>query len=263
MNLSEEELRRVVAEVVKNLGSDAPAPAPETSGGPVFGSVNGAVSAAEKAQAAFQDLGLEVRSRIIDAIRGVSADNAERWARMAVAETGMGRVEDKTRKNLLVAAKTPGVEDLRSVSYTGDKGLTLVEWAPFGVVAAITPSTNPVATIISNSIGILAAGNSAVFSPHPAAKGCVQDCVRALNSAIISAGAEAPKRSTVTNESFAESASKKLAQPMLVPASITILFAAFGISFSRKSFGCSRNSSTQGMETTRTEAPEGNSFAAP
>jgi len=69
----------------------------------------------------------------------------------------MGRAEDKAQKNLLCATRTPGVEDLQSRAYTGDKGLTLVEYAPFGVVAAITPSNNPAATVISNAIAILAA----------------------------------------------------------------------------------------------------------
>jgi len=213
MPINEEELQRIVAEVVKNLNMDsAPAPAGGGSGGPVFSSVDAAVNAAEKAQVVFQDLGLEARAKIIDAMRKTSVDNAVRWAQLAVAETGMGRVEDKIQKNLLVAARTPGVEDLRSVSYTGDKGLTLVEWAPFGVVAAITPSTNAVATIVSNAIGILAAGNSAVFSPHPAAKGCVQDCVRALNAAIISAGGPANLVSTIEKPTQ-ESTRELLAHP--------------------------------------------------
>lgn len=199
MNISEAEIRRIVAEVVRNLEpADA---APGTAAGPVFDSVDAAVNAAEKAQEVFQALGLEARTAIIDALRKISSENAARWAVLAVAETGMGRVEDKTRKNLLVAERTPGVEDLRTVSYTGDKGLTLVEWAPFGVVAAITPSTNPVATIISNSIGILAAGNAAVFSPHPASKNCVQDCVRTLDAAVRSAGGPANLVSTVVEPS--------------------------------------------------------------
>jgi len=185
MAISEEELRKIVTEVVRNLAPQADA---VPAGGPVFDTVDEAVNAAEKAQPEFQDLGLEARGKIIAAMREVSRSNARRWAELAVAETGMGRVEDKVLKNLVVADKTPGVEDLRALAYTGDKGLTLVEYSPFGVVAAITPSTNAVATIISNAIGILAAGNSVVFSPHPSAKGCVADAVRVLNKAIIAAG---------------------------------------------------------------------------
>ena len=194
MSLSEEELKKIVAEVVRNLAPQAEA---VSSGGPVFDTVDEAVSAAERAQPGFQDLGLEAREKIIAAMREVSRANARRWAEMAVAETGMGRVEDKVLKNLVVANKTPGVEDLRAVAYTGDKGLTLVEYAPYGVVAAITPSTNAVATIISNAIGILAAGNSVVFSPHPAAKGCVADAVCVLNSAIVAAGGPANLITTI------------------------------------------------------------------
>ncbi|HBA61445.1 MAG TPA: aldehyde dehydrogenase EutE [Elusimicrobia bacterium] len=190
MPLSEEDLKKIVTEVVRNLQSDAGAPA-SSSGGPVFDSVDEAVNAAEKAQPGFQDLGLVAREKIIAAMREVSRANARRWAELAVAETGMGRVEDKVIKNLVCIDGTPGVEDLRAVSYTGDKGLTLVEYAPFGVVAAITPSTNAVATIISNAIGILSGGNAVVFSPHPAAAGCVADAVRVLNKAIIAAGGPA------------------------------------------------------------------------
>ncbi len=191
MSINEEELRKIVAEVVKNLEAAGPAPSASSasvSGGPVFDTVDQAVAAANRAQPGFQDMGLEAREKMISAIREVSRANARRWAEMAVAETGMGRVSDKVLKNLVCADKTPGVEDLRAVAYTGDKGLALVEYAPFGVVAAITPSTNPVATIISNAIGILSAGNAAVFSPHPAAKGCVADAVRTLDSAVVAAG---------------------------------------------------------------------------
>jgi propionaldehyde dehydrogenase len=155
----------------------------------IFSTVDAAVSAAVQAQRIFEDQGLEVRRNVIKAIRKASISNAERWGRLAVEETKMGRAEDKTRKNLLCATRTPGVEDLESRAYTGDKGLTLVEYAPFGVVAAVTPSNNPSATIISNVIAILAAGNSVVIAPHPAAEKVCQDVMRVLSSAAVSAGA--------------------------------------------------------------------------
>ena len=196
MPLSEEDLKKIVTEVVRNLGAQAESAG--ASGGPVFDTVDEAVSAAAKAQPGFQDLGLAAREKIIAAMREVSRKEARRWAELAVAETGMGRVADKVLKNLVCADNTPGVEDLRAVAYTGDKGMTLVEYAPFGVVAAITPSTNAVATIISNAIGILSAGNSVVFSPHPAAKGCVQDAVRILDKAIVAAGGPENLITTIT-----------------------------------------------------------------
>jgi len=213
MPINEEEIKRIAAEVVKNLKLESGAAAESGGEGPVFDTVDSAVKAAEKAQVVFQDLGLEARKVIIAAMREVSIENSQRWAKMAVAETGMGRVADKIRKNLLVAKKTPGVEDLRSLSYTGDKGLTLVEYAPFGVVASITPSTNAVATIISNAIGILSAGNAVVFSPHPAAKKCVQDSLVILDKAIRSAGGPANLVSTVANPTQ-ESTRELLAHPL-------------------------------------------------
>ena len=154
----------------------------------IFDTLDEALSVAAHAQRVFEELGLELRRAVIDAIRKTSIANAERWGLMAVEETKMGRSEDKTQKNLLCATRTPGVEDLVSHAYTGDKGLTLVEYAPFGVVAAVTPSNNPAATIISNAIAILAAGNSVVFAPHPAAEKVSYDTMCALASAAVSAG---------------------------------------------------------------------------
>lgn len=163
----------------------------------IFNSVDAAVSAASQAQKVFQSLTLEVRRSVIEAIRTVATANAERWGRMAVEETHIGRAEDKTAKNLLCAARTPGIEDLESHAITGDKGLTLIEYAPFGVVAAITPSNNPAATVISNAIAILAAGNSVVFAAHPAASAVCQDVMCALAAAAVSAGAPAGLIATV------------------------------------------------------------------
>lgn len=191
--INEEDIKKIVMEVVKNLDDDL------QTEGPIFNNFDEAIKKSKQAQKEFVELGLEKRENIISSIREVSRINAKRWAEMAVSETKMGRVDDKVLKNLLVANKTPGVEDLRSVSYTGDKGLTLVEYAPFGVVAAITPSTNAVATIISNTIAILSAGNSVVFSPHPAAKNCVCDAIKIINNAIVMSGGPENLVSTIYN----------------------------------------------------------------
>ncbi len=107
---------------------------------------------------------------------------------MAQVETGLGRTEDKTEKNRLVTAKTPGPEDLEPTVVTGDQGMTVTEYAPFGVVAAITPTTNPTATIINNTIAIVAAGNALVFNAHPNAKGVSAENVRRINRAVVAAG---------------------------------------------------------------------------
>jgi len=91
---------------------------------------------------------------------------------MAHQETHLGRVEDKIVKNRLVASKAPGPEDLEVQAVTGDAGMMVTEFAPFGVVAAITPITNPTSTIINNTISIVSAGNAVIFNAHPGARRC-------------------------------------------------------------------------------------------
>jgi acyl-CoA reductase-like NAD-dependent aldehyde dehydrogenase len=114
--------------------------------------------------------------------------HGEELARLAWEETGLGRFEDKIAKNSLVTEKTPGTEALTPVATTGDDGLTLMEWAPFGVIGAITPTTNPTSTIICNTIGMVAAGNSVVFNVHPGAVRCSMATVRLINRAVVSSG---------------------------------------------------------------------------
>ncbi len=135
----------------------------------IYSDMNEAIEAAQTAYKAVRKLSVEQREKIITVIRQLTREEAPLMAYMGVAETGMGKVEHKRLKHLLVADKTPGTEDIVSEAKTGDHGLTLVEMAPFGVVGAITPSTNPSETVICNSIGMIAAGNGVVFNPHPGA----------------------------------------------------------------------------------------------
>ena len=101
----------------------------------------------------------------------------------------MGNITDKIAKNRAVAELTPGTEDLTTEAWSGDDGLTTVEISPFGVIGAIAPTTNPTETIINNGIGMLAAGNAVVFSPHPRATKISQWLIRELNRALAEAGA--------------------------------------------------------------------------
>jgi propionaldehyde dehydrogenase len=141
----------------------------ETGAG-LFDTVEEALSASTEAARACAVLSIADRRRIIGALRTVVLDHLEEISRLAVEETGMGRTEDKILKNRLAALKTPGTEDLKPDAVSGDDGLTLEELAPYGVICSIIPSTNPTETIISNGIGMFAAGNSVVFNPHPGAK---------------------------------------------------------------------------------------------
>lgn len=171
-NLTEAEIREVVSQVLNKV-SAAPTAAFDSTqyAGKkfvgVFDDMNDAISAAQEAYKAVRAMSVEKREQLITEIRRLTRAEAHIMAEIGVKETGMGRVDHKTAKHMLVADKTPGTEDIVSAAKTGDYGLTLVEMAPFGVVGAITPSTNPSETVICNSIGMIAAGNGVVFNPHP------------------------------------------------------------------------------------------------
>jgi propionaldehyde dehydrogenase len=154
----------------------------------LYDKLDDAVEAARMAQRRFIDLSLERRMELVANIRKHALANAERLGRMAVTETGLGRMPDKMNKIILCARKTPGPEDLQPVAFSGDKGLTLVEPAPWGVVGSVTPSTNPPSTVLNNSISIISGGNAAVFNPHPSAKNVSAEMARLVHDAIVEAG---------------------------------------------------------------------------
>ncbi|MDJ0780862.1 MAG: aldehyde dehydrogenase EutE [Desulfosarcinaceae bacterium] len=184
MSVQREQIESIVAEVLKTLSATAPltSPAIETGDWGVFEQLEQAVAAAT---AAYQQINtIALREKVVGIMRQAARDNARRLAEMAVEETGMGRIEDKVKKNLLVADRTPGPDFLSPSAISGDTGLTLVENAPWGVIASVTPSTNPAATVINNAISMISGGNSVVFAPHPAAKWVTQEAIRILNRAI-------------------------------------------------------------------------------
>ncbi len=171
-NLTEAEIREVVSQVLNQVAAVPTATFDSTQYAGkkfvgVFDDMNDAIAAAQEAYKAVRAMSVEKREKLITEIRRLTRAEAHIMAEIGVKETGMGRVDHKTAKHMLVADKTPGTEDIVSNAKTGDYGLTLVEMAPFGVVGAITPSTNPSETVICNSIGMIAAGNGVVFNPHP------------------------------------------------------------------------------------------------
>jgi len=192
--LSNEQIEAIAARIAgvidgKPLSTEQkPDLATPAFGNGIFQDIDSAVKAAREAHLKLMEQTLEQRNVMIAAIRSEMLVHAEDLAKRAHAETGLGRVEDKIRKNRLVAEKTPGTEMLKPVAYTGDRGLTLVELAPYGVIGAITPVTNPTSTIICNSIGMLAAGNAVVFNVHPSAKNVSIYNIQLLNKVIINAG---------------------------------------------------------------------------
>ncbi|WP_223590461.1 aldehyde dehydrogenase family protein [Neobacillus bataviensis] len=194
MQINETDIKKMVEQVLQQLGQSQPDSSPVSSlpevsfGNGVFTTVDEAAAAARLAWEKLRKLPVAVRRQMIENMREVSRKHANELAKLAVEETGLGRVEDKVAKILLATNKTPGLEDLISTSYSGDDGLTLVEYAPIGVIGSITPSTNPAATIINNSISLLAAGNTVVYNPHPSAKLVSIKTMQLLNEAIVAAG---------------------------------------------------------------------------
>jgi len=154
----------------------------------IFETVDQAVENAVAAQKRLLVLTLHHRDKIIAALRQAALDHNETISALAVKESGLGRYEDKLRENILCATKTPGTEDIEPRAYSGDNGLTLVEYAPRGVIGSLTPITNPTGTVINNAISMVAAGNAVVFNPHPTARETSIKTIRILHEAIVRAG---------------------------------------------------------------------------
>ena len=191
-NISEQEIREVVSQVLNRMQTST-SDWDSTHYGTrrfvgIFTDMNDAIAAANEGYRAVRAMSVEQREAIITEIRRLTRAEAPVMAELGVKETGMGKVEHKRLKHILVADKTPGTEDIVSSAKTGDNGLTLVEMAPFGVVGAITPSTNPSETVICNSIGMIAAGNGVVFNPHPNAIAVSNYAVDLVNRASKAAG---------------------------------------------------------------------------
>jgi acyl-CoA reductase-like NAD-dependent aldehyde dehydrogenase len=168
---------------------DAPTAAPGQDG--LFASLDEAVSAATEGFRQLNRLPLSIRQKMVDQMRQAGREYASVMAEMAHSETGMGRVADKTLKNILNADKTEGPEALPTGAWSGDGGLTIVEYAPYGIIGSLTPSTNPTSTVICNSIAMISAGNAVVFNPHPSSKKASNFTVQILNRAIRRAGGPA------------------------------------------------------------------------
>jgi len=206
-------IEQIVQEVVRGLKPGAqPAGGSTSHTLGIFPDVGAAVDAATTAFRQLDLLPLARREDIIRHMRQAARDHAQVLAYEAWQETGMGRYEDKIEKNLLVADKTPGPEILQPIAWSGDRGLTLTERAPYGVIASITPSTNPTSTVINNAIGMVSAGNAVVFNPHPMAKMVSAHTIAVFNEAIRQAGGP-PNLITCVAEPTIESAQALMQHP--------------------------------------------------
>ncbi len=194
MNISENELQEIVKKVVQSVVEKIDSPSASvtnTSNGNwgVFDDMNDAVDVAHEAFIAYKERSIQCRKTFIDAVRQMAIDHKEELAQMTVEETKMGRVEHKVAKFINTSKNSPGVEYLQPQAWSGKNGLAIDEYAPFGVIGNITPSTHPGPTMINNIIIQLAAGNTIAFNAHPSAKGVNAKVIQLANQYMVKAGA--------------------------------------------------------------------------
>lgn len=174
MAVQEELIAEFAKEVVARLRvqlqsqtafSPSAVPAAGTGDG-VFATVDEAVNAAFEAQKKVAALSFDDRKRMINIIVRICNDRREELGRMEMDETKVGRLDHKILK-LTNMRFVLGVEDMRSGARSDPSGLCIIERAPWGVIGMMLPVTHSVPTMASNAINILAAGNTAIFGPHP------------------------------------------------------------------------------------------------
>ena len=173
-----------------------PAPAPQASDTDLtsIAEARALARAARQAQPALADRSQDQIDAIVTAMADAVTPQAETLARLAVEETGFGVVADKVQKNLFASRQVyEFIRPMRTVGVVNrieDK--KIIEIAePFGVVAAVVPSTNPTSTAIYKVLISLKARCPIVISPHPSAARCITRAVEIMADAALRAGAPA------------------------------------------------------------------------
>lgn len=185
MQATEQAIRQVVQEVLTQLGRSPYVASNGNRNGSwgVFKTVDQAVDAASEAFKQLSARGIADRVKAIDCVRKITEEQAEELGRLEMEETKIGRLDHKIEK-LKIVKLVPGVEFLKTDAITGDHGITLTEYAPFGVIGAITPVTHSLPTLAGNVISMLAGGNTLVVNAHPGGARIAAEGVRRFNKAI-------------------------------------------------------------------------------
>ena len=186
VQIDESQIRSVVEQVLSRMGGMIP---PSSNGSyqgrfGLFGDVPSAVAAAREAFERLSRMTIDDRRRIIQHIRRISIDQCVELGTMEMEETKIGRLKHKIEKLKTLGERSPGVEFLRSEVFSGDHGLAVIEHAPFGVIAAVTPVTHSLPTITGNAVSMIAGGNTVVVNPHPSGKKVAAEGIRRFNEAI-------------------------------------------------------------------------------
>ena len=182
--IDERLVSRVVSEVLTRLQTQTKIATPGPSSFGVYEDMAAACAAAHRSFEKLRDLGVSARRKAIQVIRRMCVAHAQEWGTIEFNETKIGRLEHKIEKLKICGDLVPGVEFLERMAFSGDFGLTIIDFAPWGVIGAVTPSTHSVPTLTGNAINMIAAGNSVVYNTHPAAAKCAAIAIRAYNEAI-------------------------------------------------------------------------------
>lgn len=227
MNISDDQLQSIINSVVKRvISQELPAVRSESSiphdqgDWGVFHDMNDAILAAHEAFLKYQNFTIQDRKRFIDLIRNVCLDFKEEFSQMAVEQTKMGRIEHKIKKHINVANHASGIEFLQPQSWSGGNGLAVQDYAPWGVIGNISPSTHPSPTMLENIIMQLAGGNTITFNPHPSAKNLNAYVIQRCNQYMVKNGAP-ENLVTCVGEPTLESAEIMFKHPLTKLLSIT------------------------------------------
>ena len=184
---NQQAVQTVVEEVLAQLGNrgtttTSVGASPDGDWG-VFSKVDDAVDAATRAFRQLQDKTIEDRARAIACVVRICSTQCDELGRAELEETRIGRLDHKIEK-LQIVKLVPGTEFLRCDALSGDRGLTVIEYAPFGVIGAITPVTHSLPTLAGNVVNMVASGNTLVVNPHPSGARIACEGVRRFNKAI-------------------------------------------------------------------------------
>ena len=190
--INENLIRDVVSDVLSQLsaqadcsckGGSAPCGCSGDGRRGVFKTADEAAQAASDAFERLRKVGMAGRETVVQIVKSICADKAEEWGLLEFNETKIGRLEHKVAKLQGIPA-IPGTEWITPVGMSGDNGITMEEFTPFGVIGAITPVTHSIPTIAANIINMVAAGNTVVFNAHPGGARCAAVAIDCFNEAI-------------------------------------------------------------------------------
>ncbi len=177
-------IRQVVEEVLAALGKAPKSQAKPVDGDwGVFQSVDQAVAAATEGFHALSEAPLAARTTAVQLVKEICERDAVELGTKELEETKIGRLDHKIEK-LKIIKLVPGTEYLRTDAFSGDHGLTVTEYAPFGVIGAITPVTHSLPTLAGNVVNMIAGGNTMIVNPHPSGARIACEGVRRFNKAI-------------------------------------------------------------------------------